>query len=1055
MLRFWGWRFLVAAAFAWPMAARAVPLNVQIDEVLAGANGDSGIQFIEIKMQDAAQNLWGPQGMESVGRVKLTFHDATGAQTGEFVFTANAPVGVVDLINGGYSVLIATADFAAEAGMPTPDIVIPRNVMAVDGKVCFRANPANPNAPEVNLCLSYGNFVGATESDSGANPAGAPTVVAPITNAVSLKRTTNFGNYGGAGHFNADFAAATPAPRNSGGATGAITVKTLQQQGEVLFTDETFNGNGRTCHTCHRPDDEFGLSPAKIATLPGSDPLFVAEFIPALATLENPCMMRSARGLILENIDGFANPHVFREPPHLLNIALTAPYGLSGEFANLQLFSTGAVQQHFPKTMARNADPTMGPLDFRLPTLIERQAMEAFMNSIVLPADGDFDLDRMINAEIARGGDAAAIQRGRNLFTGSAKCFKCHSGPVLAETDVTLGGGFQSFNTGVVNLPINSFLDACLGFQPLPQEDGGNRAFSTPPLIGVSRTAPYFHDNSVQVLRTAVEFYNGTEFNNSPGASAVGGISMTPQDIDDITAFLEALIEPTVVDCNSNGTDDIVDLNNGSALDCNGNAKPDSCELAGNDCNTNTTPDECDERPVYASTPSGFATGDGPFFITDADVDGDGDRDLLAPSWNGANLAVMLNNGTGVFAAPQTFATGNFPRTCAVGDVNNDGKPDVVVGNNSSAFLSVFLGKGLLMGVWQGLDPAISVSTGFNGARTVALGQLDGDLFPDIAVANTSTHSLQILINRGDGGGGAWLGFNAPVNYPCSPGLGPRSITIGKFSFDARDDVAVGLRLTDEVGVFINNGNGTFSPIVRYPVERAPSGLVAADFDGDTLDDIAVSCNDTDTVMTLLNDGAGTFYNVVQSFVVGNYPFGAAPRNVDAADIDGDTLPDLVLANNESANVSVMLNVGFGVFFPLVNFTTPTLPEWCTAGDFNGDGRPDIATAHFGSDSGVVLFNTTPLYGGDCNQNANPDACDISAAISKDRNINGVPDSCENLGDVDRDGTTNAADLSYFVNVLLGYDTTPLHVTWSDINGDSTPNGSDIAPYVDIYVGGV
>jgi cytochrome c peroxidase len=55
---------------------------------------------------------------------------------------------------------------------------------------------------------------------------------------------------------------------------------TLVALGEQLFLNETFNGNGRTCGTCHRPTDNFGLTPAFIATLLDDDPLFVAEKTP-------------------------------------------------------------------------------------------------------------------------------------------------------------------------------------------------------------------------------------------------------------------------------------------------------------------------------------------------------------------------------------------------------------------------------------------------------------------------------------------------------------------------------------------------------------------------------------------------------------------------------------------------------------------------------------------------------------------------------------------------------------------------------------------------------
>jgi hypothetical protein len=83
--------------------------------------------------------------------------------------------------------------------------------------------------------------------------------------------------------------------------------KQLIERGRDLFMNETFNGNGRTCATCHPPTNNFTIDPAFIATLPPTDPLFVAEFKPGLANLENPQLMRNF-GLILENLDGLPPP---------------------------------------------------------------------------------------------------------------------------------------------------------------------------------------------------------------------------------------------------------------------------------------------------------------------------------------------------------------------------------------------------------------------------------------------------------------------------------------------------------------------------------------------------------------------------------------------------------------------------------------------------------------------------------------------------------------------------------------------------------------------------
>jgi len=150
----------------------------------------------------------------------------------------------------------------------------------------------------------------------------------------------------------------------------------LIARGRALFFNETFGGNGRTCATCHREEDNFALTPGFIATLPPDDPLFVAEFTPALAqNFENPRLMREF-GLILENLDGFdslATRFTMRGVPatRSLRTSVQSPQGprtgWSGDGApadgSLRAFAMGAVIQHFTKTLSR-----IPGVDFRLPT---------------------------------------------------------------------------------------------------------------------------------------------------------------------------------------------------------------------------------------------------------------------------------------------------------------------------------------------------------------------------------------------------------------------------------------------------------------------------------------------------------------------------------------------------------------------------------------------------------------------------------------------------------------------------------------------------------------
>ncbi len=246
---------------------------------------------------------------------------------------------------------------------------------------------------------------------------------------------------------------------------------TLIERGEQIFLNEVFAGNGRTCGSCHRPTENFGLTPAFVASLPIDDPLFVAEFNPDLGTnFENPVLMREF-ALILENQDGFGdldNNFNMRGIPHTLAMNSSIDSrdgprtGWSGDGApgdgSLRSFATGAVIQHFTKTTNRIAG-----VDFRLPTDTELDALEAFQLS--LGRQEDLDLPLHFNSVIAA--------RGQEIFLDNTlgKCNACHLN-AGANGDPAIfgpGAGNLNFDTGVENLPDQP---ADLTDQLVPPDDG-------------------------------------------------------------------------------------------------------------------------------------------------------------------------------------------------------------------------------------------------------------------------------------------------------------------------------------------------------------------------------------------------------------------------------------------------------------------------------------------------------------------------------------------------------------------------------------------------------
>jgi hypothetical protein len=343
--------------------------------------------------------------------------------------------------------------------------------------------------------------------------------------------------------------------------------------GADIFFRETFNGNGRNCGTCHPAGHNTTIDVPFITSLHDStpgDPLFVFERSAALAKLENPADLFNSAG-VLENVDGFENPtHKFvaRSVPHVLSLSTSIARdsgdgttnppvdrtGWGGDGApgdgSLRAFLTGAVTQHYTKTLARRPG-----IDFRLPTAQELDLTSAFQLSLGRLNELDLTQVNLFDAQ-AREGQRAFMdpQRGR--------CNVCH---------FNAGANFQdtrknrNFDTGTRNVVIFSPPDFAGGplfdggfgglhlarpnFDTLNREildSFGNGTFSTPSLVEAADTGPFFHNNGFgPEIESAVSFYI-VLFNQSPAGAELQARFGTPlslafEDTFTIGRFLRAL----------------------------------------------------------------------------------------------------------------------------------------------------------------------------------------------------------------------------------------------------------------------------------------------------------------------------------------------------------------------------------------------------------------------------------------------------------------------------------------------------------------------------------
>jgi len=202
----------------------------------------------------------------------------------------------------------------------------------------------------------------------------------------------------------------------------------------------------------------------------------------------------------------------------------------------------------------------------------------------------------------------------------------------------------------------------------------------------------------------------------------------------------------------------------------------------------------------------------------------------------------------------------------------------------------------------------------------------------------------------------AFAGFAPPVIYQA--GNGPNCIAVEDFNRDGNIDIAVSNAFSNDVSVFLGNGDGTLQPAVNYAVGNSP-GCVTQVFDRVGFTDLAVTNTLDNTVSVLLNNGDGTFQPAV-SYGLGT---GTSPVGVLTFDANGDGLYDLAVANsaggtNNAGNIAMLLAVGDGTFQPAVNYGTGgTQPISLASDDFDLKSGQDLAVANFASNNVSVLLN--------------------------------------------------------------------------------------------------
>jgi hypothetical protein len=348
--------------------------------------------------------------------------------------------------------------------------------------------------------------------------------------------------------------------------------------------------------------------------------------------------------------------------------------------------------------------------------------------------------------------------------------------------------------------------------------------------------------------------------------------------------------------------------------------------------------------------------GKGPKWISVADVNHDGHPDIVVANADSGTVSVLLGNGRGQFHEPagSPFPAGHLPNDIAIADMNGDGNPDLVIADHQSPFITILLGDGK-----GGFHPAPGSPVDVHShphPHGVVVANFNGDGHPDVVTDSWGTNQIELLLGDGKGS------LQTPGNYFATGRRPYERLRSADFNRDGIPDIVTTNLDDGTITVLLGDGRGGFrnAPGSPFPAGAKPWQVAIDDVDGDGRADMLIIPYERDlaepsqnVVTILLGDGNGGFTPMQGSPLPLEGCHG--PNSVTAGDLYRDGRHDVVVSCAQSRNLLIFARDGKGRFTAL---SWPIKGGWgaVASGHLTNSRSGELITANDADGTITVLF---------------------------------------------------------------------------------------------------